>query len=597
MTTLQITADGFRLGAQPFRILSGGLHYFRIHPEQWADRLRKARLLGLNTVETYVPWNLHQPRPGTWRSEGILDLTRFLDLAAAEGLSVLLRPGPYICAEWEGGGLPSWLLATEPGIRLRSTDPRFLAAVDDYLDRLLPPLLPYLASRGGPVLAVQVDNEYGAYASAPAFDPDYLAAIAERLRARGVDVPLLTADQVPHLADGGLAGALRTVNPGGRVAEGIAELRRQQPEGPLMVGELWIGWFDHWGGPHAERPVEDAAAALDTALAAGASVNIYMLHGGTNFGLTNGANDDRAGYRPTVTSYDYGAPLDEAGDATPLYHAFREVIGKYAELPADPAPAPGPKLALPGVRLTERAALPLPAPPPEAVRTRHPVPMEKLGQDFGLVHYAAELPAAGPALLHAPGVRDRAVVLVDGAPAGVLSRGDLEFALALLSPRAGARLELWVENQGRVNYGPGLADRKGLLGPVTVNGAELHGWTSTPLPPDALGPAVPDEAFVAVTGEPGAPPLGPVLYRTDFRPPDGRTADSHLSLDGWTKGLVWINGFLLGRYWSRGPQRTLHVPAPVLRPDRNRLLILELQAVADPVVDFRPTPDLGSNAG
>jgi beta-galactosidase len=579
MPRLEIAEDGFRLDDRPFRILSGGLHYFRVHPDQWADRLRKARLLGLNTVETYVPWNLHAPRPGEFRLDGGLDLPRFLALAAAEGLYVLLRPGPYICAEWEGGGLPSWLLA-EDGIALRSRDPRFMAAVDDYLAALLPPLKPYLSCDGGPVIAVQLENEYGAYGD----DPGYLADLAGLLRAHGVHVPLFTCDQPSDLAGGGLDGILRTVNLGSRVESGLDALRRLQPAGPLMCAEFWIGWFDRWGAAHTTRNAADAAADLDRLLAAGASVNIYMFHGGTNFGLTSGAND-KGTYRPTVTSYDYDALLDEAGDPTPKYTAFREVIARYAAVPDEPVPASGPRLVPAVVELDASDGLfdqtGLFGRP---VRADRPLTMEQLGQSFGFVRYEAELPAAGPAVLHVGEVRDRAQVFVDGQPVGVLERENHEHALAFVAPRTGARLVVLVENQGRVNYGPGIHDRKGLLGPVRVNGEELTGWSSSPLPLDSLDAL----ALAAARAEPTA---GPAFHRGSFTL--DRRADGYLALDGWTKGHAWINGFPLGRYWSRGPQTTLYVPAPVLRPGRNEITVLELHATATRTVELRDRPDLG----
>ncbi|MFJ6569471.1 beta-galactosidase family protein [Streptomyces sp. NPDC091292] len=579
MPVLEIDDGGFRLDGEPFRLLSGGLHYFRVHPAQWADRLRKARLMGLNTVDTYVPWNLHQPRPGEFRMDGALDLPAFLDLAAAEGLHVLLRPGPYICAEWEGGGLPSWLLA-EPDMRLRSRDPRFLAAVDDYFARLLTPLRPYLATRGGPVLAVQVENEYGAYGD----DTAYLAHLADSLRGCGVDVPLFTCDQPADLARGALPGVLATANFGSRSAQNLAALRAHQPQGPLLSAEFWIGWFDRWGGHHVVRDPDQAGRELDELLATGASVNFYMFHGGTNFGFTNGANDKHT-YRPTVTSYDYDAPLDEAGDPTEKFTAFREVIAKYAPVPTEPAPAPSPKLALPAVPLTESAALlDCAAALGAAVESERPLTMEQLGQDFGFVLYETVLTAPGPVLLEIDQVRDRAQVFLDGQPVGVLERESHEHALAFGVPRAGSVLSLLVENQGRVNYGPGIHDRKGLPGTVLLDGAPLTGWTSRPLP--LTSPAgLPFATTVTA-------PTGPAFHRGAF--PLAAAADTFLHLDGWTKGAAWINGFALGRYWSRGPQRSLYVPAPVLRAGTNKIVVLELHAAHRArTVDFRATPDLG----
>ncbi|MFI8324378.1 beta-galactosidase family protein [Streptomyces sp. NPDC085529] len=579
MPLLQIDEGGFTLDGAPFRLLSGGLHYFRVHPDQWADRLRKARLMGLNTIETYVPWNLHQPRPDRFVLDGGLDLPRFLDLAAAEGLYVLLRPGPYICAEWEGGGLPSWLLA-EPDIRLRSRDPRFLAAVDDYLDRLLTPLRPYLATQGGPVLAVQVENEYGAYGD----DTAYLEHLADSLRRCGVDVPLFTCDQPADLERGALPGVLATVNFGSRAAAHLAGLRARRPEAPLMTTEFWIGWFDRWGAHHVVRDPDQAARELDELLATGASVNFYMFHGGTNFGFTNGANDKHT-YRPTVTSYDYDAPLDEAGDPTPKYAAFRDVIAKYAPVPDGPVPPVGPKLAPRTVALTgtaglrEHAAL-----LGTAVEASRPLAMEELEQDFGFVLYETALPVKGPALLEFERVRDRAQVFVDGQPVGVLERENHEHALAFTVPRAGCTLTVLVENQGRVNYGEGVHDRKGLLGKVLLDGAELAGWSSRPLPLTSLD-ALPFAASAAT-------PVGPAFHRGTFEVTE--PADAFLHLDGWTKGNAWINGFALGRYWSRGPQRSLYVPAPVLRPGTNEVVVLELHAAHRArTVDLRDAPDLG----
>ena len=580
MPALQITDQGFLLDQQPYQILSGGLHYFRIHPDQWADRLHKARLMGLNTVETYVPWNLHERRPGAFRADGDLDLPHYLALAAAEGLNVLVRPGPYICGEWEGGGLPSWLLA-EPGIALRSTDPRYLAAVDGYFAALLPLLLPYLGSRGGPVIAVQVENEYGAYGD----DPAYLRHLADLLRRGGVDVPLFTSDQPADLARGGLDDVLRTANFGSRATANLAELRRHQPTGPLMCAEFWNGWFDRWGGVHASRSADDAAATLDGILAAGASVNFYMFQGGTNFGFTNGAND-KGFYRPTVTSYDYDSPLDEAGDPGPKFTAFRDVIARYAPVPAEPVPAPAPKLGIAGIELTRSASLlDAVAALGEGVglRTRQPALMEQLGQDFGFVHYRAVLPTAGPALLTVAAVHDRAQVFVDGQPVGVLERETHQRALAFLVPRPDAVLSVLVENQGRVNYGQGIHDRKGLHGPVAVNGTELTDWLCTPLPLDSLD-GLP---FAAAAGA----QVGPAFHRGTFEVAE--PADTFLALDGWTKGNAWINGFALGRYWSRGPQHTLYVPGPVLRVGSNEITVLELHATATRTVDLREAPDLG----
>ncbi|MEF9907541.1 beta-galactosidase [Streptomyces sp. P9-A2] len=583
MSALTTSSDGFLLHGEPFRVISGAMHYFRIHPGQWADRLRKARLMGLNTVETYVPWNLHQPDPdGPLDLDGLLDLPRYLALARAEGLYVLLRPGPYICAEWDGGGLPSWL-TSDPGIRLRTGDPRFTDAVDRFLDLLLPPLLPHTAASGGPVIAVQVENEYGAYGD----DTGYLEHLAQALRSRGVEELLFTCDQADpeHLAAGSLPGVLATGTFGSKVEAGLATLRARQPEGPLMCAEFWIGWFDHWGEPHHVRDAADAAADLDRLLSAGASVNIYMFHGGTNFAFTNGANHDHA-YTPTVTSYDYDAPLTECGDPGPKYHAFREVIARHAPVPDDPAPSPGEKLPSFTVELNRSAALLAQVDAlSEPVRADIPVTAEELGLRAGYVLYRTTVPAAGDGLLHfAGGVGDRAQVFVDGAPVGLLERERHDETLPVRVPHPGATLEVLVENMGGVNYGPRIGAPKGLLGPVTFNGGDLRGWDCHPLRLDDLS-AVPFAPSDATTG------AGPAFHHGTFG--IATPADTFLALPGWTKGQAWVNGFHLGRYWNRGPQRTLYVPAPVLRPGANELVLLELHATTHTRAQFTGTPDLG----
>ncbi|MFF6981361.1 beta-galactosidase family protein [Streptomyces sp. NPDC008343] len=580
MPELSIADDGFRLGGEPFRIISGSLHYFRIHQEQWADRLRKARLMGLNTVDVYVPWNLHQPhRDGPLVLDEGLDLPRFLDLAAAEGLYVLLRPGPYICAEWEAGGLPAWLLA-DPEVRLRTSDPRYHEPVEQYFDLLLPHIRPRLATAGGPVVAVQVENEYGASGLG---DTAHLNHLATLLRSGGVDVPLFTSDQAGDLADGGIPGVLRTVNFRRGAAEHLRTLRAHQPQGPLMCGEFWAGWFDRWGSGHSARPASEACDTLDEILSSGASVNIYMFHGGTNFGFTNGAND-KGHYRPTITSYDYDAPLDEAGDPTDKYRLFRETIAKYAALPAEPVPPAGTKLSLGGIRLPERASLlaqahRLGGPARHADR---PLAMEELGQAFGFVLYETALPAAGDGCLSIKEVRDRAQVFVDGQPVGALERENREHALSLRSPAAGAKLRILVENQGRVNYGANLRDWKGIAGPVTFNGERLTDWSCTPLPLDDLNTL----SFSSAEAE-----AGPAFCKGTFEVAD--PADTFLHLTGWTKGNVWVNGFPLGRYWSRGPQHSLYVPGPVLRSGANEIVVLELHGAPGDVVHLRDSPDLG----
>lgn len=582
----------FLLDGEPFQILSGALHYFRVHPGQWADRIRKARLMGLNTIETYVAWNAHAPSPDSFRLDGELDLGRFLDLVAAEGMYAIVRPGPYICAEWTNGGLPTWVLS-ESGIR--RNDPAFMAAVAGYLDALAPVVVPRQVDHGGPVILVQAENEYGAYGS----DKDYLRALAKLLRGIGITVPLTTVDQPmgSMLADGSLPELHATGSFGSHVAERLTALRRHQTTGPLMCSEFWDGWFDSWGGHHHVRSALDVAGELDALLGAGASVNIYMFHGGTSFGLTSGAND-KGTYAPIVTSYDYDAPLDEAGHPTAKYWALRDVIAKYAPVPADrPAPrTPAPAFAVPVTQVT-----PLWTVLPQ-LGTWHscddPVSADELGQVQGFTLYQAEIDVPGSDVTGPPvpqpvlsvgEVRDRAQVFLNRQPVGVLARDHHDRALPLPLGARGT-IELLVEDQGRVDYGPRIGEQKGLFGPVTVNGVPVRGWRVMPLPL-----AQPAPVISALRARPAAEPpsavAGPAFARATFDLPS--TADLFLSTAGLGKGIAWLNGFCLGRYWSRGPQRTLYVPGPVTRKEGNELIILELGATAGGAVEFVSGPDLG----
>jgi beta-galactosidase len=573
----------FLLDGEPFRVLSGALHYFRVHPGQWADRIHKARLMGLNTIETYVAWNAHAPTPSEFLLDGGLDLGRFLDLVAAEGMHAIVRPGPYICAEWTNGGLPGWVLS---GSGIRRNDPSYMAAVAGYLSSLAPVLVPRQVDRGGPVILVQVENEYGAYGA----DKDYLRALTKLLRGIGITVPLTTVDQPvgSMLADGSLPELHATGSFGSHVEERLAVLRRHQPTGPLMCSEFWDGWFDSWGGHHHVTSAASTADSLDALLRTGASVNIYMFHGGTNFGLTSGAND-KGTYAPIITSYDYDAPLDEAGHPTAKYWALRDVLAKYAPVPAArPSPAaPAPAFSSPVSQVVplwtvlERLG---------AWHSREdPVSADELGQVQGFTLYQAAVDVTGPAVLSVGEVRDRAQVFVNREPVGVLARDHHDRALPLPSV-ARAMIELLVEDQGRVDYGPRIGEPKGLFGPVSINGVPVRGWRILPLPLSDLTP-VTDALRALPAGEVASGVAGPAFARATFDLPS--PADLFLSTANLGKGVAWLNGFCLGRYWSRGPQRTLYVPGPVTRKDRNELVILELGATAGGAVEFVSGPDLG----
>ncbi|MBP1302847.1 beta-galactosidase family protein [Curtobacterium sp. 1310] len=595
----------FLLDGEPHRVLSGAIHYFRVHPDLWQDRIRKAKLMGLNTIETYVAWNAHAPRPGVFDLTGGLDLGRFLDLVAAEGMHAIVRPGPYICAEWSNGGLPYWLFA-DGTVGVRRNEPGFLAAVQEYLEHLAPVLVPRQIDQGGPIVLVQVENEYGAYGS----DASYLRALEEMHRAIGLTVPFTSVDQPMDsmLEDGSLPSLHKTGSFGSRSTERLARLRQAQPTGPLMCSEFWDGWFDSWGEHHHTTPASASASDLDDLLAAGGSVNIYMFHGGSNFGFTNGAND-KGVYRPIATSYDYDAPLDEAGRPTAKFHAFRAVIERYAPVPPLPESmreggsgrlesydrssgrearvTPATDLA---VRLDRVASLRSLLPTLTDWSTHdEPPTFDALGAASGFVLYRTEvdLPDGG-VLTVGTEVRDRAVVSVDGVVVGVLEREHHDRAIAL--PPVTGTLELLVEDQGRVDYGPRIGEPKGLIGGVAVDGVPLARWSASPLALDPIAPAAVDQ-LAALAPNDGDVLAGPVLAAGSFDLTS--TEDRYLSLDGFRKGVAWVNGFCLGRYWSRGPQQTLAVPGPVLRAGRNEVVVFELHASASRTVCMLLEPDLG----
>ncbi|RDV44997.1 beta-galactosidase [Leifsonia sp. ku-ls] len=552
---------------------SGAAHYFRTLPEQWPHRLRSLRAMGLDTVETYLAWNVHEPAEGDWRR--LDDIERYLDAAAEAGLRVIVRPGPYICAEWDNGGLPSWLTA-RAGRFVRTAHPVFFDPVERYLDAVVPRFAQHPA-----LSMVQVENEYGSFGT----DTEYLSALADGLRERGVTVPLVTSDGPTDimLTGGMVPGVRATVNFGSNPAAAFAKLAEHRPDDDPFCMEFWNGWFDHWGAPRVTRDVESASAALSAILDAGASVNLYMAHGGTNFGTGAGANhhlvDGVDEFLPTVTSYDYDAPLDERGAPTPKFHAFRELF----------------LAARPGARLPEPPELPPLMPEQEVALTRSadvafedlgssPVPasFEELGVDHGLVAYRFSIPgprAAEP--LEVRDVRDRAHVFVDGALLGVVERG----GDGMLPPVGGpAEVTVLVESMGRTNYGPRLGQHKGLGG--VFHGIQQlnrihHSAHRLPGEPPAA------EAWTEGAG------AGDVPRYFAGTAELAEQADGYLEVHG-RKGYVWVNGFCLGRYWDRGPQQRLYVPWPVTRRGANDIVVLELDGLDRPAATLHSAPELGA---
>lgn len=592
MSTFTIEGKQFLYNGSPVRIIGGAMHYYRIVPQYWKDRLLKLKACGFNTVETCVPWNLHEPEEGRFNFEGIADITRFIELAHELGLFVIIRPSPYTCAEWEFGGFPAWLLQ-HSDIQLRSSDPYYLEKVDHYYDVLMEKFRPYLCTQGGPIIAMQIENEYGSYGN----DKAYLEHLRIGMIKRGIDVLLFTSDgPTDYMLQGGtLPNVLATVNFGSRPEQAFDKLLEYQPDKPVVCMEYWNGWFDHWGEEHHVRDHAEVAEVLDRILASGASVNFYMFHGGTNFGFYNGANySDK--YEPTVTSYDYHALLNEAGDITEKYLAIREVIGKYVELPDIPLPAPAPKMSLGPIQMTEQAGLfesldRLSQP----INSPYPVTMEKLGQDYGFILYETNIPGPlGKSKLAVQEIRDRAIVYLNGEYQGVIDRNThdpslqvSETDILLEIPKGGAKLSLLVENMGRINYGWKLKDPKGITEGVRLGQQFLYDWTIYSLPLKDLSAL----RFEPAPMEPDNMLTGPRFHKATITL--DRIADTFLQLEGWTKGAAYINGFNLGRYWEVGPQKTLYVPAPLLREGDNELILFELHGTDAPVVCLSDVPDLG----
>ncbi|KAL1782285.1 beta-galactosidase [Sigmodon hispidus] len=585
--------DCFLKDGMPFQYISGSIHYFRIPRFYWKDRLLKMKMAGLNAIQMYVPWNFHEPQPGQYEFSGDRDVEYFIRLAHELELLVILRPGPYICAEWDMGGLPAWLLEKE-SILLRSSDYDYLMAVDKWLAVLLPKMKPLLYQNGGPIITVQVENEYGSYVTC---DFDYLRFLAHRFRYHlGKDVLLFTTDgaEEMHLSCGALQGLYATVDFGTahNITDAFLVQRMFEPKGPLVNSEFYTGWLDHWGELHSTVKTELVAASLYDMLARGANVNMYMFIGGTNFAYWNGANTP---YAAQPTSYDYDAPLSEAGDLTEKYFAIRNVIQEFKGVPKGLIPPSTPKFAYGKVALrkfkTVAEALDILC-PKGPVKSHYPLTFIQVKQYFGYVLYRTTLPQdcnGSMPIFSSPlnGVHDRAYVAVDGVPQGVLER-NLVTTLDIQG-KAGATLDIMVENMGRVNFGEQINDFKGLVSNMTLNHSILTNWTIFPLDTEAMvrylgGWEAHDEGHPDgyLTFNPSNFTMLPTFFVGSFSIPSGipdLPQDTFIQFPGWTKGQVWINGFNLGRYWPKwGPQVTLFVPRHILTTSApNNITVLELE--------------------
>jgi beta-galactosidase len=567
----------FLLDGKPFQIIAGEMHYARIPREYWRQRLRLAKAMGLNTITTYVFWNFHEPEPGVYDFTGQHDVAEFVREAQQEGLYVNLRPGPYSCAEWEWGGFPAWLLK-DHSIVVRSTDPKFMEPARRWLLRLGQELAPLQLANGGPIIAVQVENEYGSFGS----DHAYMDQIRRDLVDAGFGKSILyTADNPENIPNGGLPDLPAVINfAPGHARESFAALHKLRPDGPFMAGEWWDGWFDSWGGPHNVTDAQMQARELEWILSQGYSISIYMVHGGTSFGWMNGADMNHKPYSPDVTSYDYDSAIDESGRTTPKYLLFRDAIAKAAGVAPPPVPSVDPPITIPAVALPQSVSLWQMLPPP--VHSDQVLTMEDLDQAYGYILYRTTLanPVSGDLVLDQ--LHDFAMIYANGKQLGTLDRRLNQSTLHVDLKQPDTRLDILVENSGRVNFTMAIrGERKGITHQVTLAGEPLTGWEIYSLPmsdPDRL-------AFSST------PCSGACFYRGTLQV--AKPGDTFLDISQFTKGFVWVNGHPLGRIWSIGPQKTLYLPGPWLYPGSNDIIVFDLQGVPGRTIAGKTRPNLG----
>ncbi|MFD0894176.1 beta-galactosidase [Luteolibacter ambystomatis] len=578
--TFSIGDEAFLLDGKPFVIRTGEMHFARVPKEYWRHRLQLLKAMGMNAVCAYLFWNYHEWEPGTYNWEGQADAAEFCRIAQEEGLWVVLRPGPYVCAEWDGGGLPWWLLKNDK-IQLRTRDADFMKAATSWYQEVGRVLGPLQITKGGPILMAQVENEYGSYGK----DAEYIGDLKKTLTTAGFDIPFFACNPAGDLRNGARADLFNVVNFGRDPEGAFKKLREIQPKGPLMCGEYYPGWFDTWGSPHHKGETDRYIKELESMLKAKASFSLYMAHGGTTPGMWPGT--DRP-FKPDTNSYDYDAPISEAGWTGDKFNRTRELMGRYLgegeKLPEPPAPLP--VTSLPEITFTQTA--PVFDNLPEAIADCDVKPMENYDQGHGSILYRTELPA-GPAItLKAGQVHDFAWVFIDGKKVGFMDRRTRSYSVKLPAREKAGRLDILVEAMGHVNFGKEVHDRKGLQDGVML--AEANGNTM-PLPGSwKVFPLRQDDKQLASLKWKQGPEEGPSFWKATF--PVAKPADTFLDLSTWGKGVIWVNGHCLSRFWNIGPTQTAFLPGAWLKKEGNEIVILDLLGPSKPVISGLEKPIL-----
>jgi beta-galactosidase len=596
--TFEIKGGHFVHNGKIIQIHSGEFHYERVPHEYWRHRLQMMRAMGLNTVATYVFWNFHEPEQGEWSFKGDHDLAAFIRTAGEEGLMVILRPGPYACAEWEYGGFPYWL-QNIPNLQVRRDNEPFLRLTQEYFNHLYAQVKDLLVTKGGPLIMLQCENEFGSYVAQCPDIPltehkSYLSKIKDQIQKAGFDIPLFTSDGSWLFNGGTMDGVLPTANGEGNV-ENLKQVvnKYHNGEGPYMVAEFYPGWLDHWGEPFVKSDAHSVAVQTEKYLKNDVSFNFYMAFGGTNFGFSAGANyDDSHDIQPDLTSYDYDAPINEAGWETPKFDSIRTVIQRYVKEKLPVIPVRIPVIIPSPVKLAKAVTvfdfLNSNAP----VTNEQPMTFEQLKQCSGYVCYSRHFNQPISGKLELSGLRDYAVVYVNKKKIGVLDRSKKIYSIDVNIP-FNATLQILVENMGRINYGPEIAhNNKGIISPVSIAGNEITGdWEMRPMPMSEM----PDISKCSSTHDITSETLNnmPVIYQGSFSL--DKTGDTFIDMTSWGKGIIFVNGHNLGRYWKIGPQQTLYLPGCWLQKGQNQIVVFEqLNEVPQTTVSFTNMPILNN---